>query len=114
MDELGVGFALDGLAVSDLGEEGDDGGAGVTADDGDTEFLGVDASDAGKEAGGTDDVEGSDTEDAAGVVNTSLLQDLGDDGDGGVDGVGDDKEVSLRGDTGNSSGKVANDGGVGL
>ena len=86
----------------------------MAADDGDLAFVGVGAGDFGEEACGADDVEGGDAEDAAGVVDTSLLQDLGDDGDGGVDGVGDDEEVSLGGDTGNSSGKVANDGGVGL
>ena len=86
----------------------------MTADDGDTEFLGVDASDAGKEARGTDDVEGGDTEDAAGVVDTSFLEDLRDDGDGAVDGVGDDEDVGLGCDTADGGGEVTDDRGVGL
>jgi hypothetical protein len=41
--------------------------------------------DLGDEAGSTDDVERSNTEQALGVVDTLGLEDLGNDGDGGVD-----------------------------
>ena len=68
-----------------LREQRDDGDTGVTADDGDGLVGGVGALDLGDEAGGTDDIEGGDTEEALGVVDALGLEDLGDDGDGGVD-----------------------------
>ena len=71
----------------------------MATDDGDFAFVGVNAGDFGEEAGGTDDVEGGDAEDAAGVVDAGFLEDLGDDGDGRVDGVGDDEDVGFGGDT---------------
>jgi hypothetical protein len=46
---------------------------------------GVAVLDLGDEARGTDDVEGGDTEEALGVVDTLGLEDLGGDGNGGVD-----------------------------
>ena len=86
----------------------------MTADDCDIAFLRLSTSDAGKEARSTNDVEGGDTEDAAGVVDTSLLEDLGDDGDSGVDGVRDDEEMCLRCNARDGSGEVADDRRVGL
>lgn len=71
--------------VAGLGQEGDDGSAGVTTDDGDVLAGGVGVLQLGDEAGSADNVEGGDTEQALGVVDTSLLEDLGGDGDGGVD-----------------------------
>lgn len=90
-----------------LGEEGDDGGAGVAADNGDLVLagrLGL-ASDGGGEGSGTDNVEGGDAEETAGVVRTGLLQGLGEDGDGRVDGVGDDEDEGVRASVGNGLGK---------
>ena len=66
-------------------EEGNDGRAGVATDDGDVLVGGVGALDLGDETGSTDDVEGGDTKEALGVVDTLGLEDLGADGDGGVD-----------------------------
>lgn len=86
----------------------------MAADDGDLALVGVRAGDLAEEASRTDDVEGRDTEDAAGVVDTGLLQGLGDDRDGGVNGVGDDEKVRVGGSTGNSGSKVADDARVGL
>lgn len=70
--------------VVGLGKEGDDSDTRVTTNDGD-EFVGrVGVLDLGDEARGTDNVQGGDTEDALGVVDALGLEDLGDDGDGGV------------------------------
>lgn len=114
MDELLVRLTSDTLAVLGLREERDDGRTRVTTDDGYRHLLGVSTSDAGQETLGADDIEGGDTEDVGGVIYTGLLEDSGDDGNGGVDGVRDDKDVGLGGDTGDGSSEVANDGGVGV
>jgi len=50
----------------------------------------------------------------AGVEDTSLFESLGNDWDGRVDGVGDDEDVSIWSNTGNSGSEVADNGGVGL
>jgi hypothetical protein len=76
---------LAGELVAGLGEEGHDGGAGVAADDGDVLAGGVGGLQLADEAAGADDVEGGDAEEAAGVVDALGLEDLGGDGDGGVD-----------------------------
>jgi hypothetical protein len=71
--------------VSGLGEQGDDGHAGVTADDGDVLIRGVGTLQLGNKSGGSDDVKGGDAEEAFGVVDTPSLEDFGADWDGGVD-----------------------------
>lgn len=71
--------------VAGLRKQRNDGDTGVTTDDGNLLGGGVGALDLGDEAGGTDDVEGGDTEETLGVVDAPGLVDLGDDGDGGVD-----------------------------
>lgn len=111
LDDLLVGGQV---GVGGLGEQGDDGHTGVATDNGDVLVGGVGALELGDEAGGTDDVEGGDTEQALGVVDTTGLEDLGDDGDGGVDGVGDDEDVGVGGGLGGGLGQVADDGGVGV
>jgi hypothetical protein len=83
-----VDVALELLAlevVAGLRQERDDGCAGVATNNGDVLAGGVGVLDLGDEARGTDDVEGGDTEEALGVIDASLLEDLGGDGDGGVD-----------------------------
>jgi len=86
LDTLDVRVELLALeVVARLGEEGDDGGARVSANDGDVLGSGVGVLDLRDEARGTDDVEGSDTEEALGVVDALGLEDLGSDGDSGVD-----------------------------
>jgi hypothetical protein len=86
LDAVNVLFELLALeVVAGLGEEGNDGGAGVTTNDGDVLSGGVGALELGDEARGTDNVEGGDTEEALGVVDALGLEDLGGDGDGGVD-----------------------------
>jgi hypothetical protein len=76
---------LAGEVVAGLGEQGDDGGAGVAADDGDILRGGVRVLELRDEARGADNVEGGDAEEALGVVDACGLEDLGRDGDGGVD-----------------------------
>ena len=128
VDVVGELLALE--VVSGLGEEGNDGSAGVATDDGDVLGGGVGVLQLGDEARGTDDVEGGDTEEALGVVDALGLEDLGGDGDGGVDlicqillrviqieltyGVGDDQDVGLGGVVGAGLGQVADNGGVGV
>ena len=75
-------FALEG--VPRLGQERDDGGARMAADDGDVFVRRVGGFEGGDEAGGADDVEGGDTEEAGGVVDGVGFEDFGGDGDGGV------------------------------
>ena len=86
----------------------------MTADDGDGGISGLGAGDLRQESGSTDDVKGGDTEEAPGVENTSLLERSSNDGDGRVDGVGDDQDVCLGGNASDSGSQVANNGGVGL
>jgi hypothetical protein len=76
---------LAGEVVAGLREERNDGGAGVATDDGDVLVGRVGGPDLRDEARGADDVKGGDTEEALGVVDTLGLEDLGCDGDGGVD-----------------------------
>lgn len=103
----------DGDRGGDLAEEGNNGLAGVAADDGDGKLLGVGlAGDLGDKGLGANDVEGGDTEQALGVEDTLGLEDLGRDGDGRVDGVGDDEDESLGGDLGRNLDQALDDAGV--
>lgn len=111
VDELSVGGQLGVVA---LAEERDDGDTGVATDNGDVLVSGIGTLELRDEAGSTDDVEGGDTKEALGVVDTAGLEDLGDDGDGGVDRVGDDEDVGLGGGLGGGLGEVTDDGGVGV
>lgn len=84
VDEGIAGLAFN-VGVVGLREEGDDCHTGVATDDGDFLVGGVGGLDLGDEAGGTDDIKGGDTEEALGVVDALGLEDLGDNGDSGVD-----------------------------
>lgn len=86
----------------------------MASDDGDSGVRGGGLSNASEEACGTDDVEGGDTKEARGIEDTGLFEGGGDDGDGGVDGVGDDEDACGRGNAGNGGRQVTNDRGVGL
>jgi hypothetical protein len=101
-------------ALGDLAEEGDDGDARVAADDLDVGLGRVGLGELGDKGRGADDVEGGDAEEPAGVEDAGLLVDLGDDGDGRVDGVGDDEHVRLGRRLGRRLREVADDGGIGL
>lgn len=109
LDKLSVGAQV---GVRALGEERDDSDTGVATNDGNVLVLGVSALDLGDEAGSANDVEGGDTEELLGVVDALGLEDLLADGDGGVDGVGDDEDLGLGGRLGNGLGEVTDDGGI--
>ena len=108
------GSVADKVGVLALGEEGDDGDTGVSTNDGNGLISRVGLLDLGDEAGCADDIEGGDTEEALGVVDAGLLEDLSNDGDGAVDGVGDDEDVGVGGRLGGGNGQVADNGGVGV
>lgn len=112
LDVVGEGLALEVVAA--LAEQRDDGLAGVATDDNDVLVGGVGVLVLGDEAGGADDVKGGDTEETLGVVDTGLLQDLGGDGNGAVDRVGDNEDVGLGAVLGDGLGEVTDDGGVGV
>lgn len=111
LDELSVGGKV---GVVRLREERDDGDTGVATNDGDVLVLGVGSLDLGDESGSTDNVEGGDTEEGLGVVDTLSLENLLDNGNGGVDGVGDDQELGLGSSLSSGLGEVTDDGGVGV
>lgn len=112
--ELVVGLAGDILAKVGLGKEGNDRGSAVATNDGDNTLRRLGALDTGQETGSADNIKGGHTEEATRVENTGLLESGGDDRDGGVDWVGDDKDVGFGGDAANCGSKVADDGCVGL
>lgn len=99
LDAVDEGVKLlgwDGDGGLGLGEERDDGLAGVATNDWDGGRLGVlGAGDLGHEGLSTDDIEGGDTEEALWVEDALGLQDLGGNWDGGVDWVGDDEDEGL-------------------
>ena len=68
----------------------------MSSHDRDDEVRGRDApSDFGGECRGADDVEGGDAKELLGVEHVLGFEDLRDDGDGRVDGVGDDEDKCL-------------------
>lgn len=114
VDESLVSLTLDTLGDAGLGEKGNDGNTRVTSDDGDVGVLGLRSLDLGQKGGRPDNVEGGDTKQPLGVKDTLLLQDLGEDGDGRVDGVGDDQDTSVGGVLGGGLGEVTDNGSVGV
>mmetsp|Transcript_31587 Transcript_31587/g.57387 ORF Transcript_31587/g.57387 Transcript_31587/m.57387 type:complete len:212 (+) Transcript_31587:985-1620(+) len=63
---------------------------------------------------GTDNIEGGDTDDLAGVVLAGPLEGLRGDGDGGVDGVGDDVEDGVGAVLGNGLNELLDNAGIGV
>lgn len=114
VDESVVLLSLDVLALRSLAQERDDGDTRVSTDNSDVDVLGVGVLDLGQESGSSDDIEGGDTEESLLVEDVSLLEDLGEDWDGGVDRVGDDQDVGLRGVFGDGLGEGLDDRGVGV
>lgn len=97
----------------DLAEKGDNRVTGVSTNDGDGQLLRVGlAGNLGNEGLGTDDIEGGDTEEALRVEDTLGLENLGGDGDGGVDGVGDDEDESLGSNLGSNLDETLDDTGI--
>lgn len=95
-------------------EQRDNGDTRVTTGNGDLGILGVDTGNRANKARGTDHVEGGNTIYLFGVKLASFLEDLGDNGDGRVDGVGDDEDVGIWCSLCNCLGKVSDDGCIGL
>ena len=78
-----------------LREQRQDGNAGMSADDGHIDVGRIPALILGNERIGTAHIEGGNTAHLGLVVNSSLLQDLGGNWDGRVDGVGNDGKNGL-------------------
>jgi hypothetical protein len=76
--------------------------------------LGVSSLDTTQEGAGSNDVQSGNTEQSLGVKDTGLLEDFSEDGDGRVDGVGDDADHGLGAVLGTCLGEVSDDGGVGV
>ena len=116
LDAVDQGVVLvirDGDSRGDLAEERDNGLARVAANDGDGQLLGVGlAGDLGDEGLGADDVQRGDTEEALGVEDALSLEDLGRDGDGRVDGVGNDEDEGIGSDLGGNLDEALDDAGV--
>jgi len=111
VQELSV---TDEIRVRRLREQRHDRDAGVSTHNSDIFILRVGVLDLAHEAGRTHNIEGCDTEQALGVVDAPGLEDLGDDGDGAVDGIRDDEDVGVWGRLGGCLCEVADDGGVGV
>ena len=98
-----------------LTEQRNNSGARVTSDNRDVQLGRILLSgDLSNEGLSTDDVEGSDTKELLGIEDTGVLEDFGSDGDGRVDGVGDDKNVGLGTVLGDGNHEVSDDASVGL
>jgi hypothetical protein len=113
VDEGVSGLAGDAWVVR-LGEQWDDGDAGVATDDGHWLLGWVSVLDLGDEAGGSEDVEGGDAEETLGVVDALGLEHLGDNWDGRVDWVGDDAHHGLWAVVGDRLGEVSDNGRIGV
>lgn len=111
LEESGV---ANKVGVLGLGEKRDNGNTGVSTDNGDGLLSWVGLLDLGDKAGSADDIEGGDTEELLWVVNTGLLEDLGNDWNGGVHWVGDDQNGGVWRGISGGLGEVADDGGVGV
>jgi hypothetical protein len=98
-----------------LAEERYNGLARVSTNDGDVQVARVLlASDFSYKGLSADDVQGGDTEELLGVEDACLLEDLGGDGNGRVDGVGDDEDEGLGAVLGNTLDEALDDTGVDL
>jgi hypothetical protein len=96
-------------------QERDNGVSGVATNDGDVELGGVRlANNSGGEGLGSDNVKGGDTEELLRVEDVVLLEDLGSNRDGRVDGVGDDEHKGVRGVLGDTGDEISDDTSVDL
>lgn len=82
--DQGIKLLARDVGVARLRDQGHDSDTRVATHNGDVLIHGIGALDLRDEAGGTDDIEGGDTEQTLGVVDTLALEDLGADGDGRV------------------------------
>jgi hypothetical protein len=121
LDSVGQGsnISIRELGTLDLGQQGKDGGASMTTNHGN-----IDSSLESGVASGplvlidksvcADNIQSGNSEQSAVVVNTLLLQSLGKDWDGRVDGVGDNEEHSVRATLGASLSESLNNGRIGI
>lgn len=114
VDESLVSLTGNTLCDLSLREEGDDGYARVTTDNGDLGILRVSALDLRKKSRGSNDVEGGNTEQTLLIENTSLLENLSEDGHGRVHRVRDDSDHGLGAVLSTGLGESSNDRGVGV
>jgi hypothetical protein len=115
VDESIVLVVGDSDGGRDLAEEGHNGLARVSTDNGDGQLLRLGlASDLGHKGLGADNVKSGDTEEALGVEDVLGLENLGRDGHGGVDRVGDDEDEGLGGDLSSNLDEALDNAGVDL
>lgn len=65
----------------------------MATDNGHRGIGGLGADGASKEAGGTDNVKGGDTEETSGIEDASFLKSSSNDGNSGVNGVSDNEDM---------------------
>jgi len=100
--------------VAGLREERNDCDSRVSTNNGDILISWVGVLDFGNESGSTNDIEGSDTEETLGVVDTCRFENFGDNWDGAVYWVGDNQDVGIWGTLGSGFGKIADNGSIGV
>jgi hypothetical protein len=86
----------------------------VPAHDDDVLIRRIRALDLAHGAGSTNHIQGGNTEQTLGVIDTGLLEDLADNWDSRVHGVGYNEDVGVGGGLSNGFGKVTDDRGVGV
>lgn len=86
----------------------------MTAHDSDVRVLWIGTDDGREETRRTNDIECGDAKETSRIENTGFLENRGDDGDGGIDWVGDDEDVGFGSGFGDGLRKVTNDAGIGL
>lgn len=113
VDQVLVLVARNRDAGLDSTEDGDNGLARVSTNNGDSKLrAGLLAGDLSNKGLSTNDIKGGDTEESLGVEDALGLQNLGGDGDCRVDRVGDDEDVGLGSDLGGNLDEALDDAGV--
>jgi hypothetical protein len=97
-----------------LAQQRHDCDAGMTTHDSNVRVLWIGTDYGREETRGTNDIEGGDAKETSGVKSTGFLEHGRDDGDGRIDGVGDDEDVGLGCGFGDGLGEVADDASIGL
>lgn len=97
-----------------MGQERNDCDARMTSNHSDVGFGGVGALDFTDKATGTNNVQRGNTKQTTRIVHTPFLEDFSNNGDGGVDGVGNNEGVCIRTVFSDGSGQVLDNGGVGV
>jgi len=86
----------------------------IHSHNGNVGILGLSTLDSAQKGRSPNNVQSGNTEQPLGVKDTVLLQDLGKDGNGRVDRVGDDEDHGGGGVLGGGLGEVSDDRGVGV